>query len=177
MFTLRALTSGFPQGSVLGPLLFILFINDLPDSVVSPCRLYADDAIIYNSRDHQGQLQSDLDVLNSWANTWQLGYSVSKCFLMTVGQRQSHNVQFTLDGSNLELVDEHPYLGIVLQSNLTFSTHINNIACKARRLNGMLRRVFKDADTKTRLIAFNTLVWPVLEYGCPVWDTFFKERY
>ena len=164
---------GVPQGSVLGPLLFILFINDLPDSVVSPCRLYADDAIIYNSRDHQGQLQSDLDVLNSWANTWQLGYSVSKCFLMTVGQKQSHKVQYTLAGSNLELVAEHPYLGIVLQSNLTFSTHINNIACKARRLDGMLRRVFKDADTKTRLIAFNTLVWPVLEYGCPVWDTFF----
>ena len=61
-----SVTSGVPQGSVIiGPLLLIFFINDLPDSVVSPWRLYADDAIIYNSRDHQGQLQSDLDVLNS----------------------------------------------------------------------------------------------------------------
>ena len=120
-----------------------MFINDLPDSVVSPCRLYADDAIIYNSRDHQGQLQSDLDVLNSWANTWQLSFSISKCFLMTVGRKQSQSTQYTLAGSNLELVDEHPYLGIVLRSNLTFSTHINNIACKARRLDGMLRRVLK----------------------------------
>ena len=75
-----SVTSGVPQGSVLGPFLFILFINDLPDSVVSLCRLYADDVIIYNSRDHQGQLQSDLDVLNSWANTWQLSSSTSKCF-------------------------------------------------------------------------------------------------
>ena len=96
---------------------------------------------------------------------------------MTVGWKQSQNTQYTLAGSNLEFVDEHPYLEIVLQSNLTFSTHINNIACKASRLNGMLRRVLKDADTKTRLIAFNTLVRPVLEYGCPVWDPFFKERY
>ena len=57
------------------------------------------------------------------------------------GSKTSHNTQYTLAGFNQELVDEHPYLGIVLQSNLAFSTHINNIACKARRLNGMLRRV------------------------------------
>ena len=79
----------------------------------------------------------------------------------------------SLAGSNLELVDEHPYLGIVLQSKLTYSTHINNIACKAKRSNGVLRRVLK--DTKTKLIAFNTLVRPVLEYGCPVWDPFLKK--
>ena len=95
---------------------------------------------------------------------------------MTAGRKQSQNAQYTLAGSNLELVDEHTYLGIVLQSNLTFSTHINNIACKASRLTGMLRIVLKDADTKTRLIVFiNTLVRPVLEYGCPVWDLFLKK--
>ena len=65
---------------------------------------------------------------------------------MTVGRKQSHNAQYALAGFNQKLVDEHPYLGILLQSNLAFSTHINNIACKARRLNGMLRRVLKDAD-------------------------------
>ena len=96
---------------------------------------------------------------------------------MTVDRKQqSHNAQYTLAGSNLELVNAHPYLGIMRQSNLTFSTHINNIACKARRFNGMLRKVLKDADTKTRLIAYNTLVRPVLKYRCFVWDPFLKKN-
>lgn len=169
-------TSGVPQGSVLGPLLFLLFINDLPASVLSPCRLYADDAMIYNSRDNQVCLQSDLDILNDWADTWQLSFSVSKCFLMTISRKKNiDTITYTLAGSNLELVEEHPYLGIILQSDLTFISHISNIVSRARRLLGMLRRVLKDGDTKTRMIAFNTLVRPILEYGCPVWDPYFKK--
>ena len=84
---------------------------------------------------------------------------------MTMDKTKTQSAQYTLFVSELKLVDKHPYLEVILQSDLTFGSHINKIVLKATGLVGTLRRVLKDVNTKTKLVAFNTLVRPILEYG------------
>ena len=161
------INSGVPQGSVLGPLLFLSYVNDLPDLMVSECRLFADDTLLFNSRDNKAVLQQDLNVLQRYANDWQLTFNVSKCAVLSVGESKSRISYFLCD-QRLNNVDSHPYLGIELQNNLKWEKHYVKIIGKANRTLYMLRRVLKHADTKTRKIAYFSLVRPLLEYGCQV---------
>ena len=165
--------SGVPQGSVLGPLLFLMYVNDLPSSVKSECRLFADDALIYNCRNEKATLQEDLDKLASWSQIWQLSFNPSKCSVLTIGGSEQ---VYHLNNSLLKNVPSHPYLGEKFSSNLKWDKHIDKIESKANQRLGMLKRVLKTADRKTRKIAYETLVRPVLEYGSQVWDPYKKKN-
>lgn len=167
-------TSGVPQGSVLGPLLFLLYVNDLPGMLSSDCRLFADDSLLFNSRANKAILQQDLEILEKFAADWQLRFNVAKCAVITIGECNSV-IDYFLCDSRLTNVNTHPYLGIELQHNLKWDHHYDKIISKANRSLGMLRRVLKDADTKTRQVAFLSLVRPVLEFGCLVWDPYLKR--
>ena len=109
--------SGVPQGSVLGPLLFLLYINDLPSLINSECRLFADDAVIYNTRNNSEILQNDLNKLQSWACEWQLSFNSSKCSVLSVGEKKSEQAYY-LSNSKLQNVNTHPYLGVELSNSL-----------------------------------------------------------
>ena len=123
--------SGVPQGTVLGPILFLCHINDLPDSVQSTVRLFADDCLMYrpisNQRDHM-QLQEDLRSLESWAATWGMRFNAKKCYVMSMNCKSSHFYQ--LGNHILRQVKEYPYLGVLLSDNLQFDTHILTFARK-----------------------------------------------
>ena len=166
--------SGVPQGSVLGPLLFLLYVNDLPDHIRSECRLFADDTLLFNSRENKAELQQDLNVLQEYASKWQLTFNVAKCAVLSIGETKAE-ADYFLCNQRLSNVESHPYLGIELQSNLKWDKQYNKIISKANRTLFMLRRVLKQADTKTRQIAYFSLVRPLLEYGCTVWDPFLKK--
>lgn len=77
--------SGVPQGSVLGPVLFLIFVNDLPGDIKSICKLFADDAKIYNIADRADVLQEDLSRLMNWSETWRLEFNIDKCKVMHFG--------------------------------------------------------------------------------------------
>ena len=131
--------------------------------------MFADDAVLYNTRENNLILQEDLHKLQTWAQTWQLLFNSSKYSVLSVGETGSKQ-QFFLNYTLLQNTNSHPYLGVKSKNNLKFDGHIDNIVSKASRLLGMLARVLKSADTKTRKIAYETLVRPVLEYECEVWD-------
>ena len=172
--------SGVPQGSVLGPLLFLIYINgitELPLSPESKLVMYADDILLYRpirqASDYQ-RLQQGVEALGKWANDNYLTFSPSKSKAM-VFSRKRHPVQapsyLSLNGSTLEIVDSVKYLGITISSDLSWTKHINIISSKARKLVGLLFRQFyrcADADIIRKL--YIAIVRPHLEYASQVWD-------
>jgi len=116
----------YPQGTVLGPILFLVYINDLPDCIChSTLRLFADDYLLYRtiqSSQDTTNLQEDLLAMQSWGDTRLMRFNISKCFVMRVTQSIKYKVlhNYQLHNNVLSSVDHCQYLGVVLQSNLTY---------------------------------------------------------
>ena len=168
-------TSGVPQGTVLGPLLFILYINDLPEiTVESKVRLYADDSLIYKaikSADDSRDLQNDLDALGRWAEKWLMIFRPDKCKLMSFTRSHSPTeFQYTLNNVNIQATDTHKYLGVHLSCDTKFNEHIDKIFHKANQKLGFLRRNLHSCSREIKHTAYDTLVRPGLEYCAGVWD-------
>ena len=173
-------TSGVPQGSVLGPILFLIYINDLPDEVCSQVRLFADDTALYltmESEDSGSTLQSDLDILSMWETRWDMEFNPSKCQVVHVaGSKRPVKRDYILHGQVLESVTCAKYLGVDISCSLTWNSHIDRITGSANRTLGFVRRNIKTRMSKVRETAYNTLVRPQLEYASAVWDPHNKNR-
>ena len=108
------MVSGVPQGSVLGPLLFLLFINDIDNDIQSSLRLFADDTILYReiwSKDDHNIIQNDIQTLFKWSQTWKLDFNVSKCKVLTISNKTDPDkFNYTLNNDPLEHVNSHQYL-------------------------------------------------------------------
>ena len=129
--------SGVPQGTVLGPLLFLCHINDIPDKVQSHIHLFADDCLLYrpikSSKDHQ-TLQEDLNNLQVWASDWRMKFNAKKCYLLSSRNKSSHF--YTIGSQILQQVKDNPYLGVTFSDDLTWKSHITNITKKANSTLG-----------------------------------------
>ena len=144
--------SGVPQGSILGPLLFIIFINGLCNVTLSPTArliMYADDILLfqpYNSISDISLIQSNIDSVSSWISSRSLTVNSSKTKYMFLSLRSSSCFaslpSLCLNGSPLERVYSFKYLGVIISSNLSWSPHIQSICCKSRKLIGLLFRHF-----------------------------------
>ena len=116
-------TSGVPQGSVLGPTLFLIYINDLVTNIQSTVRLFADDCLIYRSistpADHQ-ILQEDLQKLSAWADKWEMKFNINKCCIMQLS-RHHHKSEFlySMSGQVLRIVKQYSYLGVIIDHQLS----------------------------------------------------------
>jgi hypothetical protein len=165
--------SGVPQGTVLGPLLFLCHINDLPESVKSTVRLFADDCLLYREirtfRDHL-ILQSDLDQLQEWARKWGMKFNAQKCYILSTKTRSHYFYQ--LNGVFLKEVQQSPYLGLQISTDLKWSSHISGISGRASSTLGFLKRNLRNCPPDIRRMAFITLVRSSLEYGAVVWDPY-----
>lgn len=173
---LSPVTSGVPQGSVLGPLLFLIFINDLPSRVTSCMRLFADDCIIYrkiNDPTDHVTLQTDLNLICDWCNTWQMSLNLTKCQKISFSRKHTNsNFSYFLKNHLFSEVLTYKYLGVLLTANLSWSTHINAICAKASRSLGYLRRNLHASPFKIRQLAYKTFVLPQLEFTSSVWSPY-----
>ena len=125
--------SGVPQGTVLGPTLFLIYINDIADNTTSTIKLFADDCLVYrdiSSPDDRSKLQKDLDTLVRWSDTWQMSFNIKKCHVMHVTRSTKKEHQYTMRGQPLTSVDHHPYLGVELDNKMTFNHHIDRQTSK-----------------------------------------------
>jgi hypothetical protein len=174
-------TSGVPQGTVMGPLLFLLFINDLP-LVLDPktkCRLFADDCIIYreiHSASDQLQMQQDLDALETWSNRWGMQFNAKKCVIMTISRKKPLMKFYQLNNTILDQVSACTYLGVQIADNMDWSQHVNTCAKKANSRLGFLRRNLKSCPNKLKRVAYISLIRSLLEYSSIVWDPHLKKH-
>ena len=168
--------SGVPQGTVLGPLLFLCHINDLPECVKSQVRLFADDCLLYRTirsfQDHIA-LQNDLNELETWAKNWGMRFNSKKCYILSV--RQKSQFFYTLGGDILKQVEENPYLGVLLSDDMKWDKHISNVTKKASQTLGFLRRNLRTCPIDCRRTAYIALVRPIMEYAGTVWDPYYKK--
>ena len=168
--------SGVPQGSVLGPLLFLLFINDLPDCVSkgSTVRLFADDCALYrNIRCQQDavKLQKDLEALQQWEGDWLMEFHPKKCQVLHVtNKRKCVEHPYSIHGHTLEVVDSAKYLGVNIHKSLKWNHHINQITKKANSTSAFLRRNIHQCPRETKALCYQTLVRPLTEYASVIWD-------
>ena len=170
-------SSGVPRGSVLGPVLFLVYINDLPKSVKNSIRLFADDTKIYRTVTTDSDclsLQKDIDSIEEWASKWQLKFHPKKCKTMRIGVKHpKYNYTMTAEDGTIVQLEEtvmEKDLGVVVDNKLTFSQHINSTVVKANQVVGMIRRSFKYMDKEIFVQLFTSRVRPILEYGNVIWN-------
>ena len=167
-------TSGVPQGSVLGPALFLLYINGINQHLQSDIRLFADDSIIYKeitSPSDHNVLQKDLESLATWSNTWLMSFNVKKCAIMSVTLKKKPSLfSYTIHGEELHRVSQHDYLGVTISNDLNWSKHCQKTAAKASRTLGMLRRTLSACSADVKARSYLSLVRPQLEYGSEAWN-------
>lgn len=174
-----AVLSGVPQGSHLGPILFSLFINDLPNVIqFSNILMYADDVKIFNSfkyyADHV-KLQNDLNNFFAWCRHNMMVLNLNKCKLIRFSRNTHISVDYFLGDYQLELVDSFLDLGILLDQKLTFVSHITMTVNKARGVLSFIKRWAKEfSDPYITKRLYTVLVSPILEYGSVVWDPYYN---
>ena len=169
-------TSGVPQGSVIGPLLFLLYINDLPDCVSSTTttRLFADDCLLYRkikTQEDARKLQEDLDSLQRWEADWLMDFNPQKCKAMSVtNKRKPVQQTYNIHHESLEKVTSAKYLGVTMQQNMKWNNHINQLSKKANSTRAFLQRNLRSCPRHVKILCYKTLLRPILEYGCEIWD-------
>lgn len=173
--------SGIPQGSVLGPVLFVIYINDMPEVVHSTIKLFADDAKIFKHVSHlrdNRELQEDLRELEKWATTWQLRFNQGKCKRMHMGSNnQGYAYTMRNEGQESELTETEAEkdLGIIMDNKLKFNRQCEKAVNTATGILAMIRRSYTHLDGQTLKLLYTSLVRPHLEYGNAVWSPSLKK--
>ena len=170
-----------PHGTVLGPLPFLIYINDIVDNITSSLRPFADDCLLYRRNDTENDtinLQRDLDNIIKWSDWWQMSFNPTKCSVLRVTRKRNPlQHQYTMMDVALAEVEHHPYSAVELSDDLTWVTHIAKITGKANRsLNFMSRNLYDCLQKLKKKTAYESFVRPNLEYASSVWDLHLKKE-
>ena len=174
-------SSGVPQGSVLGPSLFIYFINDLPSVIKSLAKIFADDTKAFSkisSDEDRHNLQLSLDACAVWSDTWLLRFNGSKCKVLHLGYNNPNYDYYMRDGDIVSKLDDtvcEKDLGVFIDNKLDFKEHIIKQTNKARSMAGCIHRNIINKTTDIMVPLFKAMVRPILEYGNSVWVPYFLK--
>ena len=174
-------TSGVPQGSRLEPILFLIFIDDMPKYVShSQVRLFADDTIVYlsvSAVDDCNKLQEDLKRLEDWEREWLMEFHPAKCHVLRITKKKSKvTFPYTLHGHVLEEAQSAKYLEVTISEDMSWNRHINKTTAKANSKLGFLKRNIKVKDQAMKEKAYKAVVRPTAEYCATVWDPYVKKQ-
>ena len=165
--------SGVPQGTVLAPLLFLCYINDLPQNVISRVKLYADDVLLYttiHSKDDCLVLQEDLNRLQLWADTWQMSFNPEKCEIIRIANIKHPIVHdYTIQKKKIKVASSVKYLGVYIDDHLTWKDHINHVVNKANSARAFLQRNINSCPTSVKDACYKSMIRPIAEYAATIW--------
>jgi hypothetical protein len=163
--------SGVPQGTILGPILFLFFINTLPDTVSSIIKLFADDCKVYSkikTRENCNSLQRDVNKLAAWSRDWLLSFNKDKCVVLRI--RAAIPFIYYMEGIKLKEVPDQKDLGILINNDLKPTKHIQAIVKKANQRIGMIRRCFTNLTPRKVSILYKSIIRPILETTSTAWN-------
>src|SRR6266516_6676457 len=172
-------TSGVLQGSVLRPILFLIYINDMEDKVSSLFWKFADDSKMMGkvgSINDTNLIKQDLQVLEEWSRKWQMPFNAKKCKVMHVGRKNSL-ADYEINGETLERVEQEVDLGITIREDLKMEGQCSKAANKANQILGLSARTFVSRDMNIVLTLYKTLVRPHLDYCIQAWRPYFNKGY
>lgn len=173
----RRVTSGVPQGSVLGPILFLIYINDIDTRIVNHLLKFADDTKLFGTASNQENirsLQEDLDLLAKWSNKWRMPFNQDKCTVMHLGQCNVGQ-QYHLGMLPLATTERETDLGIIHTVDLKAAAQCTLACQKANRILGMLARTIPSRDHRLMTKLYKSLVRPHLEYGVVAWSPRYQK--
>jgi hypothetical protein len=168
--------SGVPQGSVIGPFLFVIYINDFPDTIKNISKLYADDTkilSIVNSDLCVKEIQDDLNKAFEWTQDWLLNFNINKCVVMHYGSNNK-NYPFFINNIQLQDSESERDLGIIFSTNLKWKNHVTMITSKANQMLGRIKKSFARFDCKLMRSLYLTFIRPLLEFAVPVWSPYMQ---
>lgn len=167
---IRPVSSGVPQGSVLGPILYLIYTSDLPFHLKSSHAFYADDSKLFgNPLTDSKTLQADLLELETWCSNWLIPLNPTKCTVLHIG-RNNPKITYYLGGTPVKSVESQSDLGIIVNSDLSWSEHIGSIVRKANFSCFILRKSFQQPDPQLFMSLYRSYVRPLLEYNGVIWS-------
>jgi hypothetical protein len=164
---------GVPQGSVLGPLLFLIYINDITEGIQSKIKLFADDTSLYiDFKDPElaaEKLNGDLTKIGNWAKQWLVNFSPAKTKSIMCSNKKTTTPPIYFNNTELQDTGNHKHLGLTLSDDLSWSAHIRDILDKVSAMSSVLKRLKYDVDRKSLEKIYFSFIRPKLEYASHVW--------
>ena len=173
----KDVTSGVPQGSVLGPLLFVIFINDLSVNIFNKLELFADDTKIIAKIVNESSsevLQHDLNKLVKWSHDWSIKFNDEKCKVMHIG-KTNPQFKYKMNEHTLQITVAERDLGLIISNDLNWEHHVISATSKANRALGTIKHASRYLDNCTFNLLYKSLVRPHLEYAATVWSPYWAK--
>ena len=170
-------SSGVPQGSVLGPILFLVYVNDMDCGLDANISKFADDTKLFHkvsSIEEHEKIQNDLHKLVEWSNIWQMKFNADKCKVLHFGNKNKH-LAYNIGDTVLQKASEEKDLGICIQNNLKPDRHIDESVKKANQILGQIYRTIEYKSVENILPLYLTLVRPHLEYCVQAWAPYYTK--
>jgi hypothetical protein len=174
----RKIAAGVPQGSVLAPVLYSLYINDVPAAPGIQLALFADDTCIYASEKHErrvlNKLQRGLTAVGSWCENWNIKINEGKTQAIYFSRRRRNpENQLQLNGRNIPFVNSAKYLGVIFDRRMTWRLHIERTTAKALGTYIRTYSLFKSKQlsANVKLILYRALIRSIMTYACPTWES------